>query len=134
MMRTNFKSVDDYWNAQPEETLLSLVNLQQSINDFIPDSEWCISYQIPTVKYKEKPLLAIASYKNHCSLYVMSKEIVSLLEKELAAFDYSGTTIRFQTNQSLPNNLIEKIIVLRKREIALVLEAKRSRKKGSSEK
>ncbi|MBA4154763.1 MAG: hypothetical protein C0512_10520 [Flavobacterium sp.] len=133
-MKTNFKSVDDYWNAQPEETLLSLVNLQQTINDFVADSEWYISYQIPTVRYQGKPLLAIAGYQHHCSLYVMSKAIVSLLEKELAGFDYSGTTIRFQPTQSLPKNLIEKIIALRKEEIALVLEAKRSRKKGSSEK
>jgi len=133
-MRTNFDSLEAYWQAQPKETLLSLVNLQQTINDFVADSEWYISYQIPTVRYQGKPLVAIAGYQHHCSLYVMSKAIVSLLEQELSGFDYSGTTIRFQPTQSLPNSLVEKIIAMRKEEIALVLEAKRYRKKGSSEK
>jgi len=133
-MRTNFDSLEAYWQVQPKETLLSLVNLQQTINDFVADSEWYISYQIPTVRYQGKPLVAIAGYQHHCSLYVMSKAIVSLLEQELAGFDYSGTTIRFQPTESLPNSLVEKIIALRKEEIALVLAAKRYRKKGSSEK
>lgn len=59
---------------------------------------------------------------------------MSILEKELTEFDYSGTTIRFQPNQSLSKGLVEKIIALRKQEITLALEAKRNRKKGSTKK
>lgn len=59
-MKTNVESLADYWQAHPEETLRSLLNLQQTINDFVTASEWYISYQIPTVRYQGKPLLAIA--------------------------------------------------------------------------
>lgn len=95
----------------------TLCKLRNSILKIVPDAEEVISYQIPTVKYKGKPLIAYAAYEKHCGLYTMSKDVIAALEKDLEAYDTSGVTIRFPVNKTLPAALLKKIIKARLQEM-----------------
>jgi uncharacterized protein YdhG (YjbR/CyaY superfamily) len=111
------EDVEAYFRMIPEEAQAALKKLQATIHQIIPGAPEVISYQIPTIKYKGKPLIAYAGYKNHCSLYTISKALIKEMNKELAQYETSGVTIQFPVNKPLPAALVKKIIQGRIREI-----------------
>jgi uncharacterized protein YdhG (YjbR/CyaY superfamily) len=109
--------VESYFHMIPKEAQATLKKLQGTIHKIMPGAPEVISYQIPTIKYKGKPLIAYAGYKNHCSLYTISKALIKKMDKQLAKYETSGVTIQFPVNKPLPATLVKKIIQERIREI-----------------
>ena len=109
--------VESYFHMIPQEAQATLKELQATIHKIIPGAPEVISYQIPTIKYKGKPLIAYAGYKNHCSLYTISKALIKKMNKQLVKYETSGVTIQFPVNKPLPATLVKKIIQERIREI-----------------
>lgn len=103
-------TIDAYIAGLPDEPAQSLQQVRKSIRAAIPGVEEVISYQIPTFKYKGRPLIAMAAFKAHCGIYTMSKSILEDMAEELAGFDRSGTTIRFPFGQPPSAALIKKIV------------------------
>jgi uncharacterized protein YdhG (YjbR/CyaY superfamily) len=64
-----------------------------------------------------KPLVAFAATKRHCALYPMSGKIVAGLADELAKFDTSKGTIRFQPERAPSTTLVKRIVRARLAEI-----------------
>jgi uncharacterized protein YdhG (YjbR/CyaY superfamily) len=110
------RDVDEYLFDLPSDAQAALQKLRKMIQTILPDAEEAISYQIPTVKYKGRGLIAYAAFKNHCSIFPMSKAIMKTLEKDLASYETSGAsgaTIHFQPDKMLPVRLLRKIIKAR---------------------
>lgn len=110
------KDVDEYLMTLPPDAQAALQKLRKMIQTILPDAEEAISYQIPTVKYKGRGLIAYAAFKNHCSIFPMSKAVMKTLEKDLEPYETSGTsgsTIHFQPDKVPPVALIRKIIKAR---------------------
>ena len=63
-------------------------------------------------KYKG-PLVAFAAFANHCSLYVISKTVLTVFADELQSYKTAGTTIQFVPDMPLPAGLVQKIVKLR---------------------
>jgi uncharacterized protein YdhG (YjbR/CyaY superfamily) len=106
------KNVDDYLAAAPEEVRPVLEKLRRTIRAAAPKAEEVISYQIPMFKY-HGPLVFFAAFKNHCSFYVVSKQVMETFSSELRPWDTSGTTIHFSAKNPLPASLVKKIVKAR---------------------
>ena len=71
-----------------------------------------ISYGIPTFKYKGS-LVAIAAFKNHCSLFPMGSSVLEPMKDEIKEFQVSKGTLRFPVDKPMPATLVKKIVRLR---------------------
>ncbi|QNF33989.1 DUF1801 domain-containing protein [Adhaeribacter swui] len=107
--------VDAYLQAFPEAVKLTLENVRQVIRATAPLAQEVISYQVPGYKYLG-PVVYFAGYKNHCSLFVINKEILKIFASELRGFKTAGATIHFTFQKPLPNDLIRRIVQLRLQE------------------
>ena len=126
MARTDFKSVDEYIETQPEEAQPALRRLRGIIRKAMPGSEEGISYQIPAYKLDGSAVLYFAGWKKHYSLYPATDRLVTAFEKELRPYEISKGTIRFPLSEPVPVKLIERIAKFRAKEAPLRARAKKS--------
>jgi uncharacterized protein YdhG (YjbR/CyaY superfamily) len=117
MEKLLIKTIEDYLCTLPEDVMIALEELRETVRNIAPNTQEQLYYQIPTFKYLGKPLVGFAAFKNHCSFFVMSNTFLNTLKDDLLGLDYSGGTIRFQANKPLPVELIEKIV---KAKIAMI--------------
>ncbi len=104
------KSVESYLKSLPQDTKLTLEKMRKIITSAFPKAEEIISYQIPTFKLEGMPFAAIAGFKNHCSYFTMSHSVMKQYKNELAGYDTSGVTIRFEPGKPLPSPLVKKLV------------------------
>src|SRR5258708_7207180 len=95
MVKTEFKSVDEYIASQPKAVQGVLRRVRSVIRKAVPEAEEVISYQIPTYKLPGGPVLYFAGWTEHFSLYPAGDEIVAKFKDELAPYKISKGTIRF---------------------------------------
>jgi len=124
---TPAKNIDQYLQELPDDVRITLGKLRQTIKATAPKAEEIISYQVPTYKYMG-PLVCFAAYKDHCSLFVVSKNILKIFEKELQGYKTSGTTIHFTPEKPLPSALVQKIVQTRIQENEVRTQANKSNK------
>lgn len=118
----DFQNVTEYLKSVPKEAQEGLKKVRQTIKDTAPETIEVISYQIPTYNYKGKPLVAFAAFKNHCSIYTISKDILKKFKDELKDYYTSGVTIHFSPDKP-PINLIKKIVKERIKEVDQVVKS-----------
>ncbi len=106
------KDVNAYLAAVPPNMRVVLEKLRKTIKAAAPKAEEVISYQLPTFKY-HGPLVCFAAFKNHCSLYVISKSLMKKFSSELKPYDMTGITIHFTAEHPLPATLVKKIVKAR---------------------
>jgi uncharacterized protein YdhG (YjbR/CyaY superfamily) len=118
MAKTDFKSVDEYIAAQPEQVKAVLERVRGTIRKALPGAEEVISYQIPAYKLHGDRIIYFAGWKQHFSLYPAGERLVAAFKKELAGREISKGTIRFPFAESVPDKLIERIVKFRAKEAA----------------
>ena len=112
MRKTTVISVETYLAAVSPDTRAALQALRKTIRAAAPDAEECISYQIPAFRLNGM-LVGFGASAKHCAFYPMNSSTVATLEDELADFDTSKGTIRFQPDHPLPASLVRKIVKMR---------------------
>lgn len=60
-----------------------------------------------------KALVAFGAAANHCAFFPMSGNTVAMFKDELAEYETSKGTIRFQPDQPLPAALVRKLVKAR---------------------
>jgi uncharacterized protein YdhG (YjbR/CyaY superfamily) len=118
MVKTDFKSVDEYIASQPEAVQGVLECVRSAIRKAVPGAEEVISYKIPTYKLRGSAVIYFAGWKQHCSLYPATHHVVAALKDELAPYEVKKSTIRFPLSEPIPTKLIERIAKLRAKEVA----------------
>ena len=108
--RTAPTSVEDYLASIPENARSALENLRKIIKKVVPEAVEIISYQIPTFKYNGKGRVAYSTHKNHCSLHLMSKSLMSVYKEELKSYDTTKASIHFTLEHPIPTALVNKLI------------------------
>ncbi|MCC8409764.1 DUF1801 domain-containing protein [Mucilaginibacter sp. UR6-1] len=106
------KTVDEYLAALAEPAKGALANVRAAIREAAPQAEECISYQIPTYKYKGM-LVHFAAFKNHCGFYGVSKVVIEQYINKLPGCKINGTTIQFKASQGLPADVVKEIVTIR---------------------
>lgn len=116
MAKTDYKTIDEYHQAQPEEMQVRMQSIRDVIHEIVPGVEETISYQIPCFKYKGY-LIYYAAFTKHLTLSnPFSAELLSKFEKDLKKYKVSKAAIQFPNNEELPLGVIKKIIQFRKKE------------------
>src|SRR5262245_11109068 len=109
MARTDYRSVDEYFAAQPEGARLVLRRVRSIVKKAIPGAEEAISYQIPAFKQQGVWVLALAAWKRHYSIYPAPERLVATFKGKLDPYKASKGTLRFPLSEPVPEQLIERI-------------------------
>jgi uncharacterized protein YdhG (YjbR/CyaY superfamily) len=120
------KLVDEYLKSVPEPQRSTLKKLRQTILKIEPTAKEVISYNMPAYKIDEGIICGFLSAKKHCSYFPFSGSVLKELVKETSKYDQSLGTLRFDTDKSLPESLVRKLIKARKRQL---IEKNASKKK-----
>lgn len=112
-MKAPPKDVDDYLASVPPEARAILETLRKRIKAAAPEATGTISYAMPAFKLGERPLVAFAAFKNHCSFFPMSASIVDAHMADLSGYETSKGTIRFPIGKPLPAALVRKLVEAR---------------------
>lgn len=106
--RAPIETIDDYLATLSPDKRAALQRLREAIRKVIPRAEECISYQMPGFRLDGKVLVWIGAGANHCAFYPGG--VVAEFEKELAGYETSKGTIRFQPDDPIPATLVRKLI------------------------
>jgi len=107
------KTVDEYLARVPEPARSTLEKIRAVIRSVVPaETTEVISYGIPTFRYK-RALVAIAAFKDHCSLFPMGASALDAFKDELKKFRVSKGTLHFPLDKPLPATLVKKIVKAR---------------------
>jgi len=126
-MNTSIKTVDDYLNTLPEDVRFVLDKLRRTIKSMAPEAEEVISYGMPGYKYHGM-LVYFAAFKNHCSFFPGSSQIIKMYD-ELKEYNTSKGTIQFTIDKPLPVSLVKKIVKARMRQNEARLATKQIKKR-----
>jgi uncharacterized protein YdhG (YjbR/CyaY superfamily) len=120
MINKQFKTIDEYIKAFPEDVQLLLERMRQIIRKAAPEAVETISYQMPTFKLNGKNLVHFAAFKNHIGFYPTPSGIKAF-RKELSQYNGAKGSVQFPLD-NVPFDLMERITLFRVTEI---LEKKR---------
>lgn len=109
--------IDAYIDAAPVEQRAALQQLREHLVQLIPDAGETISYQIPTMTYCGKALLAFGSRKGGCSLYLMSGSASEALSEALIDYEVRGSTVWFTPSKPLNMRALKRIVAHRVAEV-----------------
>lgn len=110
--KTDAEAIERYLAALSDDKRAALEKLRDTIRAAAPKAEECISYQLPAFR-QGGPLVAFGATANHCAFYLMSSSTVEAHKDELAGYDLSKGTIRFQPDEPLPAALVRKLVKAR---------------------
>jgi uncharacterized protein YdhG (YjbR/CyaY superfamily) len=112
MMRKPPKTIDEYLAGVSDDQRAALEKLRKTIKAAAPKAEECISYQILAFRHNGM-LVGFGATRNHCAFYLMSAATVADHKDDLAGYDTSKGTIRFQPENPLPASLVRKLVKAR---------------------
>lgn len=111
-----FKSVNAYFNSQPEKTKQALLELKECILKVVPNTTELFNYNIPAYTLveggKREQQILIAGYKKHVGFYPHPTTIEKF-EAELRSYKTGKGTVQFPLDKPLPKELIIKMIKYR---------------------
>lgn len=111
-----YNIVEEYITSFPQEIMVKLESLRTLIKKICPDAIESMSYGMPAYKYQKKPLIYFAGYEYHIGIYATPSANIAFA-KELSWYKQGKWSIQFPLDQSLPLDLIEKIIIFKMNEI-----------------
>ncbi|OCK51508.1 hypothetical protein BA768_16265 [Chryseobacterium sp. CBo1] len=117
-MKNTFNNFEEYFLLFTEEVQKKLEVLRKTIHSQDHDFEEYIGYQMPAFKYKDKPLVYFAAYKNHIGFYPLP-EALKEFENDFIErkYKYSKGAVQFPLKEELPLELIGKMVQFRISEI-----------------
>lgn len=119
--------VDTYIAGFPRNVQTQLQTLRKTILAAAPEAEECISYMMPAYK-KDGPLVYFGGFKNHIGFFP-TPSAVEAFKNELTGYTLSKGTIQFPLDNSLPLQLITRIVQFRLAENEQKAERKRKKSK-----
>jgi uncharacterized protein YdhG (YjbR/CyaY superfamily) len=108
--------IDEYLQALDEPKRSTLSHLRQMILDILPDADQGIAYGAPAFKMRGKTIAGFAAFKNHLSYLPHSGSVFPELSAELQGYATSSGALRFEVDQPLPRELVQKLIEVRLRQ------------------
>lgn len=117
-MKNTFTNFDEYFLLFPKDVQTKLETLRKTVHAQTSELEEYIGYQMPAFRYKKKPLVYFAAYKNHMGFYPLSEAIIHFEShfKE-RKYKFSKGAVQFPMNEDLPLDLIQEIVMFRIKEI-----------------
>ena len=106
------KTMDAYIAAQTPDARAAHERLRKQIRAAAPKATEGISWGMPSFKL-EGQLVGFAAFKDHCSFFPMSVEVMDALGKEIEPYRTSKGTLQFTAARPLPAALVRTIVKAR---------------------
>lgn len=103
------ESVDDYISTFPSNVQTVLQEVRRTILAAAPGAQESISYQIPTFTIGGRPVVYLAGWKKHISVYPVP-ELDESLERQVAPYLSGKGTAQFPLARPIPHELITVIV------------------------
>jgi uncharacterized protein YdhG (YjbR/CyaY superfamily) len=127
------RTIDEYLARVDASQRSALKRVRAAIRAAAPGATECICYGLPAFRFDGKVVMAFRAAEKHCALHPMSGTIVAAHRAELADYDTSPGTIRFQPSDPPPARLIRLLVRARIAEnLGLRRPAQTSKEKGAS--
>ena len=110
-------NVEAYLASLPPEQRTAIDALRAAIRAAAPDATEGISYSMAAFKWNGKGLVCYAAFKDHYSLFPMSKQVVADNLDQLGERATGKGTIRFAYDEKLPVTLVKRIVKARLAEV-----------------
>jgi uncharacterized protein YdhG (YjbR/CyaY superfamily) len=104
------KTIDEYLSSTTPVFRKELEQIRSLIKKLVPTAEETISYNMPTFKYKDRPLVFFTASKNHMSFYPSPWSIEDFKDK-LKDYKTTSHAIQFTLKNPLPKDLIKELVM-----------------------
>jgi len=88
----------------------------------VPEAVDGLGYGMPALRYRDKPMVSVMPAKHHIGLYPFSQAVVAAVTSELDGYSFAKGTIRFTADRPLSDDLVRRIVLLRRDEIDEALD------------
>lgn len=109
--------IDRHLARLPKPQANTLLELRDQLIKLLPGATQTISYNLATIKIQNIGLISFDGFKNHNSIFPMSASITKTMATDLAQYQISKGTIKFELDQKIPLALVKKIVKYRIKEI-----------------
>lgn len=112
---THAASHDDYLATITGWQRDALDDMRTRLAALLPMSEEVISYAIPGFRMNNKVVMGYAGFKNHCSLFPHSGNLLHHFEEELTAsgFKFNKGTLQFTQDNPISDDLLARLVAKR---------------------
>ncbi len=114
--KAEYKSADEYFNAQPENVRKTLLELKECILKAEPNAMELLNYNIPAYALvengKREEQIMIAGYKKHVGLYP-HPTTMEKFDSELREYKRAKGSVQFPLDKPIPKELIIRMIKYR---------------------
>jgi uncharacterized protein YdhG (YjbR/CyaY superfamily) len=114
---TRMGEMTEYIDGLDEPDRTAMAKVQRAALALVPEAVEGVSYGMPALRYRDRPLLSVMQAKGHIGLYPYSPAVVSAVSDQLDGYSWSKGTIRFTADNPLPDGLVDRIVTLRRGEI-----------------
>jgi uncharacterized protein YdhG (YjbR/CyaY superfamily) len=111
-----YDSVDAYLADLPGNARETLEKIRAAIAAAAPEATETMAYGMPGFYLAGHPLVYFAAFKEHCSFFPASYEVMERFADELRRFDLQKGTIRFPIGKPPPATLVKRIVKARIKE------------------
>ena len=124
-VRSGADEVEAYLAAQPEPQQATLRKLRATLTRMLPFADEGLKYQMPALILNGHGVAAYASFKNHCSYFPCSGEVIERVG-DLPPWTRSAAgTLQFPVDRPLPPGVVRSLLDTRLGEFAAVTHGKR---------
>ncbi len=106
-------STEDYIKTFPVLVQTELKKIRSLILTEVPEVAESMNYGMPAYKYKGKPLVYFAGYKNHIGFYATPQGHVAFA-KELSNYKQGKGSVQFPLDKPIPYDLITQMVQFKK--------------------
>ena len=113
------QDIDRYLEELDPAPRRTLEALRQSILAVVPDAEEGLSYGAPAFKVNGKAVAGFAAATHHLSYLPHSGSVLQTLGDDVAGYETSKGSLKFEVDSPLPDTLVSKLVAARLRELGL---------------
>ena len=110
-------ALSDLIASSPDTTGALLSRLVEAARRQLPEATEGVMYGLVGYKLNKKPLVYFGGFKNHVGFYATPNGHDAFRE-EFAKYKQGKGSVQFPNDQPLPVNLIKRVVVYRKEQVA----------------
>jgi uncharacterized protein YdhG (YjbR/CyaY superfamily) len=110
-------TIGDYLAGLEPDQSAALQHVVDVARRVAPEADEGTSYGMPALRLAGRPLLGITAAARHLSVFPFSPAVVDAVASDLRGHSLSKGTIRFAVDQPLPDEVIERVVTLRRAEL-----------------
>ena len=110
-------SIDDYLSQVPEPGRTTLQHLRERLRELLPAAVEALSYGAPAFKVGGKTVAGFTASKGFLTYLPHSGAVLGGLAEHLSGYTYGKGSLRFPSDEPLPDELLERLVAARLAEI-----------------